>query len=258
MPKTSRKNTTPLKNTTTRKNIKSNKNYGITRPKRGGKKSVKRRIKNKTIRRKRKNRKMRGGNDEDKCPICLEQFSSEKLPRMLHPKYPVNSAPHSVCEQCLTAAGGENQLPISDERHPLYICPSCRGDHRSFWSHIANPSTLQHYLYLVDYDKIIMDIFNDEQLSKEQKIAKLQQIKNDIIFLKENLEIYVTEADKYEVNKIFEDYIGEQGSINDAIIGLEMEKEHAAREEESKFDETKPAKRGDVLQPKTGSLARRE
>lgn len=249
MPKSTPKNTTTRKNTITRKN------YGMTRPKRGGKKSVKRRIKNKTIRRKRKNRKISGGNDEDKCPICLEQLSG-KNPVMLHPKYPFNSAPHSVCEQCLTDAGGETQLPISDERHPLYHCPSCRGDQRSFWSHIANPSTLQHYL--VDYDKIIMDIFNDEQLSKEQKIAKLQQIKNDIIFLKENLEIYVTETNKYEVNKIFDYYIGEHGSINDAIIGLEMEEEHAAREEESRFDETKPAKRGDVLQPKTGSLARRE
>lgn len=56
MVKTMRKNTITRKNTTTRKN------YGMTRPKRGGKKSVKRRIKNKTIRRKRKNRKMRGGN----------------------------------------------------------------------------------------------------------------------------------------------------------------------------------------------------
>jgi hypothetical protein len=44
------------KNTTTRKN------YGITRPKRGGKKSVKRRIKNNTLRRKNKVRTMRGGN----------------------------------------------------------------------------------------------------------------------------------------------------------------------------------------------------
>ena len=162
-----------------------------------------------------------------------------------------------MCQECYTAAGGETEIHISEERHPLYHCPHCRADQKTFWTHISTPENLTRYLF--PYDKLIRDTYNDVSLSKEEKKAKLQQFERDINFLKDNIMRYVTDDNKSAVNRIFDNYIGEHGSINDAIMGLEMG-EARASEEKLELGDDKPVKTGtgDNLQPKTGSLARRE
>lgn len=116
----------------------------------------------------------------------------------------------------------------------------------------SSPEFLKRELYF--YDKIIMDTFNDEGLSKEEKIAKLKVIESEIIFYKKYFMRDVTDSNKLAVNRIFDNYIGEHGSINDAIMGLEMEEARAEREPRRDLGDLRPVKRSPGLQPKYGSI----
>jgi hypothetical protein len=213
----------------TRKNIKTRKNYGMTRPKKTGKKGItikKRHSKKVHIKKKNKTRrrKQTGGND-DKCPICLEKFTKTKPGIMGHPRYPVGSKPHLFHSECINAsmdAGNTN-------------CPLCKTDIPASWTDVSTPGGLE--AYLSDYDEIITNIVTatDEQLSEEKKKEDINKIKTDITLLKRYVAIKdrVTEANKLAVNRIFEDYIGENGRIEDALSSIEADAEYAARGEEA-------------------------
>jgi len=63
------------------------------------------------------------------------------------------------------------------------------------------------------YYRKIKDTFNDERLSKEEKIANLLHIKGEISSLKKEVMSSVKgDENLAAVNRIFEDYIGENGS----------------------------------------------
>jgi hypothetical protein len=232
----------------TRKSIKTRKNYGMTRPKRGGKKSVKRGIKNKTIRSKRKNRKMRGGND-DECPICLEKFTKTNPGIMVHPPMPIGSKPHLFHSDCINASMEDGNTK----------CPLCTTDIPVSWTDVSTPDGLKEYLS--GYDGKITTIVTDEQLSEEKKKEDINKIKTDITLLERYVAIMnrVTEANKLAVNRIFEDYIGENGRIDEALFSIQKDEEHAAETAAARGEEAlefrSMQRRGD--QPTSGSLARR-
>lgn len=227
------------------------KNYGMTRPKKGGKKNMttkKRLTKKVHIKKKNKTRrrKQTGGND-DECPICLEKFTETNPGIMVHPPMPVGSKPHLFHSDCIIASMEAGNTE----------CPKCRADITTSWRDISTPSELRKYLS--GYDKIITDVVTDERLSPEEKRAKIMKIKDDIELLKQHIEEmkYVADENKGQVNSIFEDYIGENGSIDDTLFSIEADAEYAARADEEGQDkyELTPVKRTGA-QPKSGSLAR--
>ena len=108
---------------------------------------------------------------------------------------------------------------------------------------------------LSQYGETITAIVHNDQLTKEEKIARLEEVGIAINMIQKT----IPEANKLEVNRIFEDYIGENGRIYDAITGLEMDEEYhttaAHREEEEALELTPLRQTG--YQPKTGQLERR-
>ena len=233
----------------TRKKIKTRKNYGMTRPKKTGKKgiTIKKRLSKKVhIKKKNKTRrrKQTGGND-DECPICFEKFTKTNPGIMVHPRDPVGSKPHLFHTECINASMEDGNTK----------CPLCTTDIPESWTTVSTPGGLEDHLN--DYDEIITNIATDEQLSEEKKKEDINKIKTDITLLKRYVAIMnrVTEANKLAVNRIFEDYIGENGIIAEHLSSIEADAEYAARAHETEQDqyELTPVKRkGD--QPGSGSL----
>jgi len=99
------------------------------------------------------------------------------------------------------------------------------------------------------YYRKIKDTFNDERLTKEQKIAKLLHIKGEISSLKEEVMTSVKGAENLAaVNRIFEDYIGENGRIVEHLSSIEADAKH----HRELGDTTKVTRKG--AQPIRGSL----
>ena len=109
------------------------------------------------------------------------------------------------------------------------------------------------------YYRKIKDTFNDERLTKEQKIAKLLHIKGEISSLKEEVLTSVKGAENLAaVNRIFEDYIGENGRIVEHLSSIEADAKHHAAAVRELGDTTALIRTGDEQDhPIRGSLVRK-